>query len=122
MAWKNIGAVLSGVLVMVLIDLLLARVAPTVFALAISVSVFIGAAITGLIVPKKSWFWGLLVGVTNVCITITLFFWISSQVPIFDVVARPILLSLVFGIVGGTIGGWLKSRSIKKSAQCCRIT
>jgi putative membrane protein (TIGR04086 family) len=113
MAWKNIGAVLSGVLVMVLVDLLLARVAPTVFALAISVSVFIGAAITGLIVRKKWWFWGLLVGVTNVCITITLFFWISPQVPIFDVVARPILLSLVFGIVGGTIGGWLKSRSIK---------
>jgi len=113
MAWKNIGAVLSGVLVMVLVDLLLARVAPTVFALAISVSVFIGAAITGFIVRKKWWFWGLLVGVINVCITITLFFWISPQVPIFDVVARPILLSLVFGIVGGTIGGWLKSRLIK---------
>jgi putative membrane protein (TIGR04086 family) len=113
MAWKNIGAVLSGVLVMVLVDLLLARVAPTPFALAISISVFIGAAIKGLIVRKKWWFWGLLVGVINVCITIALFFWISPQVSIFDVVARPILLSLVFGIVGGTIGGWLKSRSIK---------
>jgi putative membrane protein (TIGR04086 family) len=113
MAWNNIGAVLFGVLVMVLVDLILARVAPTVFLLAISAAVFIGAAITGRIVQKECWFWGLLVGVINVCFNIALFFWISPQVPIFDVLARPMLLSLVFGIVGGTIGGWLKSRSIK---------
>jgi putative membrane protein (TIGR04086 family) len=108
MTWRNTGAVLSGVLIMVLVDLLFARIVPTVVAPAIAVSVFSGSVITGLIVGKNGWVWGLLVGLVNSLIAVGLFYGLSDRASMYDVVVQPVLLSITFSISGGAIGGWVR--------------
>jgi ATP/ADP translocase len=112
---KKTVAVLAGTVVMVILDLLIARFITRSLTIGISVSVLVGALVASLIIEKHEWFFGLLVGIINCCITLGIFYLFSPQVPLrengysmADVVVRPMVLSLVFGIVGGVIGRWLK--------------
>jgi hypothetical protein len=122
--WRNVTAVLSGAMVMVLTDFMLARIAPHLSLISISTSVFIGAALAGFVAERNGWFLGLLVGTINSGIVLGLFYWVSSQVSLrehgvsmLNVVACPSSFSFVFGIIGGTLGGWLKRRTVWNAPQ-----
>lgn len=109
---KKVVAVLLGTLTMVVLDPLIARFITGNLTIGISASVCTGALVASLIAKKNGWLFGLVVGGINCFITLGLFYWLSPQVSLresgysmADVVARPIVLSLVFGVVGGAIGG-----------------
>jgi ATP/ADP translocase len=115
---KGILAVLAGVVAMVVMDPFIARFFTSDLTIGISVSVCLGAIVASSIVEKHGWLFGLLVGCINCCITLGLFYWFSPQVSLHengysmaDVVVRPMVRSLVFGLVGGAIGSWLRTKT-----------
>lgn len=121
---KKILAVLSGTIAMVILDPLIARFITSDLTFGISASVFVGAVTASLIVKKHGWFFGLIVGIINCCITLGLFYWLSPQVHLqekgysmADMVVRPIVLSLVFGIIGGAFGDGLRKMAIMKQSN-----
>lgn len=119
---KKILAILSGTVVMIVMDPLIARFFTSDLTVGISVSVLAGALIASLIADSHGWFYGLLVGIINCCITLGLFYWFSPPASFYeqghsmsDIVARPMVLSLVFGLIGGVVGGSLKKgRAFRK--------
>ena len=115
---KRIMAVLVGTVAMVVMDPLIARLLTRDLTFGISASVLAGAIITSLIVEKHGWFYGLVVGIINCCITLGLFYWFSPPASFYekgysmaDVVVRPMVLSLVFGVVGVALGGSLRKKT-----------
>lgn len=117
---QNIVAILAGVVIMIFLDFLLAKITPSL-AVGISVSVFIGGGTAAFVVERNGWLVGFSVGIVNVIITLTLFYWIAPQVPLHesgysmsDVVVRPILLSIVYGILGGAFGSRFKKWRIHR--------
>jgi uncharacterized membrane protein YeaQ/YmgE (transglycosylase-associated protein family) len=112
---KIIVAVFVGSICMVIVDLVFARLTSSM--LAIPVSVFVGACVAGWITEKHSWFFGLMVGLVNVLIALVLFQLLSPEEILHesgysasDVLARPIIFSIIFGFIGGLTGGFLKNK------------
>jgi hypothetical protein len=121
---KKIVAVLLGTVTMVTLDPLIAKFITGNLTIGISASVFVGAVVASLIAKKNGWLFGLFVGGINCFITLGLFYWISPQVPLresgysmADVVVRPMVLSLVFGVVGGAIGEVLNKMNYRKNKE-----
>lgn len=112
---KNIFSIFAGVVCTVIFDLLIAQVTRSM--LTIPVSVFLGGLVAGWIAKTNSWFFGLLVGFSNVLVTLAWFVWLSPRevlalngYSVSDVIARPIILSIIFGFGGGLVSGIIKNR------------
>ncbi len=112
---RNIVGVLAGVIIVVILDLMISRFVTSSLTIGISASVLAGALVASLIVEKHEWIFGLLVGIINCFITLILFFYFTEQAllnehgySMSDVVARPMLLSIVFSIIGGVLSMALK--------------
>ncbi len=113
---KAFLAVMIGSIIMLLVDLLSARITSSM--LAIPFSVFVGAFIAGLIAEKKLWVIGLSVGLVNVMISLVLYMAIvdvkllhESGYSASNVLAMPMTSSVMFGFVGGVVSGLVKANA-----------
>jgi hypothetical protein len=116
--YKNILAVFIGTVIMVLVDFMTSRWAHLDLSVGIPVSVLAGSIVASFMAINNRWLFGFLIGVVNSCITAAIFYSISTGVQLHekgyamaDVVMRPMMLSLVFGVIGGAIGNVIKRKS-----------
>ncbi|WP_106847436.1 TIGR04086 family membrane protein [Pulveribacter suum] len=106
---SKLAAISLGSIIMVLIDVLLAKIFPTVFLLSIFASVFIGAFLVGTFSRSHSLLLGLGIGLINIVVAIALYFCISPPVPISASVFPPALVSIFSGLAGGAAGTRMKA-------------
>jgi lipoprotein signal peptidase len=116
--YKNILAVFIGTVIMVLVDFMTSRWAHLDLSVGIPVSVLAGSIVASFMAINNRCLFGFLIGVVNSCITVAIFYLISAGVQLqeegyamADVVMRPMMLSLVFGVIGGAIGNVIKRKS-----------
>jgi hypothetical protein len=110
---KILLAIIIGAIIMVLIDLLLAKVTSSM--LSIPVSVFVGACVAGYISETKFWLIGLSVGCINSLISLIFYIFYVDEMLLHEggfttanVLLMPITTSIICGLLGGILSGVLR--------------
>jgi hypothetical protein len=117
---KKILAVFAGTVIMIIMNILLLYIPQIDENIAMSAAVIAGATLAGFIAGTHGWVFGLLVGAVNCFVALTFFYWISPLMRFGQggysaaiMLARPFVLSLISGVVGGFIGNWLNTKFMK---------
>lgn len=106
---KVITALLTGVIVMMVIDFGMGKITNSIYA--IPFSVFVGALIAGIQVTKNAWVIGLLVGGINSAISIFIYYNLGPQeISLVKSSMQPVAFSLTFGPIGGYVSGFLRNK------------
>jgi hypothetical protein len=108
-AKKILLALIIGTIVMVVIDYAFGKITNSLYVLPFSV--LVGALVTGILVIKRAWLIGIVVGVINSAITIAIYNVLGpSEINLFKTLVYPVSSFLLAGLVGGYFGGIIGAR------------